>query len=50
MQSWVSISLAMQEREKAKGESFGINADLSSYGNQHLNDNECLRAPLKDLS
>ncbi len=28
----------------------GINAYLSRYGNQHLNDNECLRTALMELS
>lgn len=40
-----------RERERwRRPNSFGINAYLSSYGNQHLNDNECLRAALKELS
>ena len=41
------------EREREcwrRPNSLGINAYLSRYGKQHLNDNECLRAALKDLS
>lgn len=53
MQSRVAnFSRNGRERESAEGDptAWGINAYLSRYGNQHLNDNECLRAALKELS
>lgn len=41
-----------EKRECTEGglTALGINAYLSRYGNQHLNDNECLRVALKEPS
>lgn len=59
MRSWVAVSLEMCESQRKRQRerecwrrpnSFGVNAYLSTYGNQHLNDNECLRAAKKELS
>lgn len=40
----------MRDKALRRPNSLGINAYLSRYGNRHLNDNECLRATLTELS